>query len=496
MSASCWTRSSQKTCPLPSQLSTKVVKTEVNGAPAYLMTTKVGDDAKIYVSADGKARLLRVEGPKGQLGTWDFTEWDAVTPVAAPAADQVATTSRPCSLSASGCSTGPGPGCDLGRPGRQSGTPRADTGPIRETDDGDRRISRPWTAGPEPRDQRSPAGLPQPPADPPPCSPGYSDKPPQQIPMLTAHKPGIVPLRPLQFGDILDGAVKAVRFNPKSMVGLSALVLAAFLVPSAALGVGATHLMARGPEQGRPEFQSLLGFRPRCSDVLHRAGDHPPQRSPRVCRGPGSPGPQTGCRSDVASHPRAGPPLLGLILLTLMFSLLATALLIGPGVLLLVNDNIAAGLILILSAAWASSSWPWRSRRRSSWPHRRSFSRVTAYSPGCDAPFALTKGAAFWRVLGITLLAGLLAGLAGCMLGLPSRLAGLARHPGSAGRALESGQIGVTFVSHLSALLSGAITTPFLAAVTGLLYIDRRMRLEALDVVLLREAQTNPAPKV
>ena len=35
-----------------------------------------------------------------------------------------------------------------------------------------------------------------------------------QIPMLTAHKPGIVPLRPLLFGDILDGAVKAVRFNP------------------------------------------------------------------------------------------------------------------------------------------------------------------------------------------------------------------------------------------------------------------------------------------
>jgi len=65
-----------------------------------------------------------------------------------------------------------------------------------------------------------------------------------------------------------------------------------------------------------------------------------------------------------------------------------------------------------------------------------------------------------------------------------------------AGQDTESGQIGVTLVSHLSALLAGAITTPFLAAVTGLLYIDRRMRLEALDVVLLREAQTNPAPKV
>jgi len=44
----------------------------------------------------------------------------------------------------------------------------------------------------------------------------------QQMPTLTAHKPGIVPLRPLQLGDILDGAVKAVRFNPKSMVGMSA----------------------------------------------------------------------------------------------------------------------------------------------------------------------------------------------------------------------------------------------------------------------------------
>jgi hypothetical protein len=59
-----------------------------------------------------------------------------------------------------------------------------------------------------------------------------------------------------------------------------------------------------------------------------------------------------------------------------------------------------------------------------------------------------------------------------------------------------SGQMGVTFVSHLSALLSGSITTPFVAAVTGLLYIDRRMRLEALDVTLLREAQTNPAPRI
>src|SRR4029079_4528506 len=90
---------------------------------------------------------------------------------------------------------------------------------------------------------------------PPPTGPAV----PPQIPMLTAHKPGIVPLRPLTFPDILDGAFKAVRFNPKSMVGLSALVLAAFLIPSAALGVGATHLLAGALSRLDPEARRVLG---------------------------------------------------------------------------------------------------------------------------------------------------------------------------------------------------------------------------------------------
>ena len=115
---------------------------------------------------------------------------------------------------------------------------------------------------------------------------------------------------------------------------------------------------------------------------------------------------------------------------------------------------------------------------------------------GLRRSFALTKGAAaFWRILGITLAAGVLAAMVGAMLGIPFSIAGVAI-AAMAGQDTESGQMVVTFVSHLSALLSGAITTPFVAAVTGLLYIDRRMRLEALDVVLIREAQSNPAPRV
>jgi hypothetical protein len=71
------------------KLSTNVEKTELNGVPAYVLTDKIGSDgSKIYASADGQARLMRLVGPKSE-GSLDFTEWDAVPPVSAPPADQI-----------------------------------------------------------------------------------------------------------------------------------------------------------------------------------------------------------------------------------------------------------------------------------------------------------------------------------------------------------------------------------------------------------------------
>lgn len=71
------------------KLATNVEKTELNGVPAYLLTDKIGSDgSKIYASADGQARLMRLVGPKAE-GSLDFTEWDAVPPVSAPPADQI-----------------------------------------------------------------------------------------------------------------------------------------------------------------------------------------------------------------------------------------------------------------------------------------------------------------------------------------------------------------------------------------------------------------------
>src|SRR5664280_1741721 len=353
----------------------------------------------------------------------------------------------------------------------------------------DREPQASWSSAGQPPTAAPPTGHPgRPPAH-------FRQAPMAQTPMLTAHKPGIVPLRPLQLGDILDGAIKAIRFNPKSMVGLSAIVLAVFLVPSAALGVGATHLTATLLSRFGPAAQAFLGVPGMLLQyvsttfatailsglLVHVVGQA-----------------VLGHKPDIGATWRATRgrvrSLLALMLLSGLFTVLAAALLIAPGVLLLINNDLRAGLILMflglpsfLAVALAVST------------------KISLAAPaivleghgvfiGLRRSFALTKGA-FWRIMGITLLAGLIAGIIGSLLGLPFSITGtvIAAVSGQAG---ESGPMITTFVSHLSALLTGAITTPFVAAVTGLLYIDRRMRLEALDVVLLREAQTNPAPRI
>lgn len=319
----------------------------------------------------------------------------------------------------------------------------------------------------------------------------------QQIPMFTAHKPGIVPLRPLQFGDILDGAVKAVRFNPKSMVGMSVLVLAVFLVPSAALGIGATRLTARVVNRYGPEAEAFLGIPSTLIQsmwttlatallsglLIFVVGQAVLGRKPDLGQTWRS------TRGRLLS-------LLALLILSGLFSLVSTVVLIGPGVLLLVNDTTGAGTALLLLGVLCTVVVAVYVSTKISLAAPAIVLEGHGVFAGLRRSFALTKGAAaFWRILGITLAAGVLAAMVGAMLGMPFSIVGVAIAT-MAGQDTESSQMVATFVSHLSALLSGAITTPFVAAVTGLLYIDRRMRLEALDVVLIREAQSNPASRI
>ena len=63
---------------------------DVAGVPAYVLTDRVGgENGKLYISADGQSNLLRIVRLKANSGTLDFTEWNAVAPMSAPAASEV-----------------------------------------------------------------------------------------------------------------------------------------------------------------------------------------------------------------------------------------------------------------------------------------------------------------------------------------------------------------------------------------------------------------------
>jgi hypothetical protein len=103
----------------------------------------------------------------------------------------------------------------------------------------------------------------------------------------------------------------------------------------------------------------------------------------------------------------------------------------------------------------------------------------------------LVKGD-WWRVFGILILAAIIANIVGGVIALPFiaasgggdvfRLGAEPVHLGTVALAVQAvGQI-----------VSKTVTAPITAGVTALLYIDRRMRREGLDVALARAAAPPP----
>ena len=92
-----------------------------------------------------------------------------------------------------------------------------------------------------------------------PGPPGYGQPPPGQWPRFSeaAPKPGVIPLRPLGVGEILDGAFASIRRNPKAILGLAAVVMTISAVISATitrtlLNLGSLDLPSPGQQLTRP----------------------------------------------------------------------------------------------------------------------------------------------------------------------------------------------------------------------------------------------------
>jgi hypothetical protein len=101
----------------------------------------------------------------------------------------------------------------------------------------------------------------------------------------------------------------------------------------------------------------------------------------------------------------------------------------------------------------------------------------------------LVKGS-WWRIFGIWALAAIIAGVVSAIIAVPFTLIA------GAGNIFSSNSDQFRFtpllISGIGGLLGSVIVAPFRAGVTGLLYLDRRMRTEALDLALQQASQRSP----
>jgi membrane-anchored glycerophosphoryl diester phosphodiesterase (GDPDase) len=103
---------------------------------------------------------------------------------------------------------------------------------------------------------------------------------------------------------------------------------------------------------------------------------------------------------------------------------------------------------------------------------------------------ALVAGS-WWRVFGIFLLATIMAEIIASIIVIPFALFGI----GSilSGHTASEFQFSHLLVAGIGGFIAATLVRPFTSGVIALLYLDRRMRAEALDLTLQNAAARTPS---
>lgn len=285
-----------------------------------------------------------------------------------------------------------------------------------------------------------------------------------------AHKPGVVPLRPLGIPELLDGAITAIRRYPRS-------ILVPSFVVALALGVLGflTSLLTIGIYDGLADLD-----------------------------------PDTASGGDIVGL--LGPTLL-LTLVSALFQLVATVLL--TGVVTVVMGQAVLGREIALDEAW--------SRVR---PHAwrliglallttlilvplfllcvlpgvwvgvgLSLASAALVLEHCGIGTALSRSwqlvkGAWWRTFGALALMLLIYFVISAAVSIPFSVPEfVAPSVDPVNLTIDETQFVInTTISTIGSVIVSTITLPFVAAVVSLIYIDRRMRVEGLDITLARQA--------
>jgi len=339
-----------------------------------------------------------------------------------------------------------------------------------------------------------------------PASPGYSNQPgystppgygPQAGYRPPAAQPGIIPLRPLGLGEILDGAFRAIRANPRVMFGLTAVVVTiavalqsvvqwyiggllsgsiadatSSLDPTGELALSESITPTIGPLLTLPALalattvltgllivsvsRSVLGQKVTIGEVWQNY------------RG------------------RVGLVVVFTIMLT-VGTVLTLAALVGIVVLAALNDQTALAVILgLVGGVLYFVAYVWLLVRTLLVPPAIMLEGAGFWS-AIRRGWKLSRGS-FWRLLGIYLLTSIIVSIVQGLITAPASI--IATFVFQDPTATAFGSLVLTGVANIVAL---TLTTVFTASVVALLYVDVRMRREGLDVELARAAGATAA---
>ncbi|MFF0431775.1 hypothetical protein ACFYU9_06070 [Streptomyces sp. NPDC004327] len=353
--------------------------------------------------------------------------------------------------------------------------------------------------------QQPPAGQWQSPAAPPQAParahsgqgvPGWGPQPPHgQWGVPAAVKPGVIPLRPLSLGEILDGAVTTMRRYWRTVLTVTVTVAVImqiaetltqrYLMPTPATvdpDAGPAEVMAQTVESMKAGvIASIPAYVIMIVATLVSAALLTIVISRAVLGRP----------VDLATAWReARPRLLQLLGLTLLVPLIGAAVMFVamlPGILLETAGGggglvVAGALIGLVAMIWLMIRFSLASPALML--ERQGVIKALKRSA------KLVQGS-WWRIFGITLLTQLIVAIVAFILALPfGIIAVIVSSDGLAGISSGSFQTTWSFllISGIGGIVTSAVTYPVMAGVTVLLYIDQRIRREALDIELTRAA--------
>ncbi|MFE9772822.1 glycerophosphoryl diester phosphodiesterase membrane domain-containing protein [Streptomyces sp. NPDC005931] len=313
-----------------------------------------------------------------------------------------------------------------------------------------------------------------------------------------AAKPGVIPLRPLGVGEILDGAVSTMRTHWRTVLGISLTVavlteIVVVLLQGLLLDTSSSEALD-DPSATLGELTRALGEALLNSGVVFLVTLVGTVAATALLTTVTSRAVLGRSVTTGEAWRDARPQVLKLFGLICLLLLIAVGIVVAgalPGILVTAAAGPEAGVALTaLGIIGAGVLAVWL------------MVRFTLASPtlmlekqgilkAMSRSAKLVRGS-WWRVFGIQLLATIIANVVASIIVIPFTFLASALSGDGVTGFLNSagGDLGWTFlvVSGIGSVIGSMITFPITAGVTVLLYIDQRIRREALDLELARAA--------